>query len=72
MLALTIAKTSNTLALEMASIVSVLISFPLLIYCLIVNAMSHVRVIPRIINVVVVINGVLTLLKNQNHSLVNV
>ena len=52
----TFAKIFNTLALEMAKIVSVLMSFPLLIYCKIVNAMSHVKVI-RQQNVVVIING---------------
>ena len=52
----TFAKIFNTLALEMAKIVSVLMSSPLLIYCQIVNAMSHVKVIQQQ-NVVVIING---------------
>ena len=52
----TFAKIFNTLALEMAKIVSVLMSSQLLIYCQIVNAMSHVKVI-RQQNVVLIING---------------
>ena len=71
MFVLTIANIFNTLPLEMAITVSVLISFLLLIYCQIVIAMSHVMVIQHK-NVVVFINGMFTLLRNQNHSLVNV
>ena len=71
MFVLTIVKTFNTLGLAMAITVSVFISFLLLIYCQIVIAMSHVMVIQHK-NVVVFINGMSTLLRNQNHSLVNV
>ena len=58
MFVLTIAKTFNTLPLEMVKIVTVLMSFLLLIYCETVIAMSHVKVIQAIKNVVVIPNGV--------------
>ena len=58
MFVLTIAKTFNTLPLEMAKIVTVLISFLLLTYCQTVIAMSHVKVIQAIKNVVLIPNGV--------------
>ena len=58
MFVMTIAKTFNTLPLEMAKIVTVLISFLLLTYCQTVIAMSHVKVIQPIKNVVVLPNGV--------------